>query len=171
MLEIMKDSRVGAMGVVACVLLLLCKWTLLQQWLPLTAGGSLFLLPLVTLWSRWYMVIAIACWPYARIGPNGEAQGLGAFFRGLGLKHLSIHTAMALLLSILLIACSGVSLLTMQGLGIVAAAVGGTAISGWCLSAYLHRKLGGLTGDTYGAINEVLEAVLLLVIYLVISMN
>lgn len=40
MLEIMKDSRVGAMGVVACVLLLLIKWTLLQQWLPLSGRAS-----------------------------------------------------------------------------------------------------------------------------------
>ncbi|OXM86679.1 adenosylcobinamide-GDP ribazoletransferase [Paenibacillus rigui] len=171
MLEIMKDSRVGAMGVVACVLLLLCKWTLLQAWLPLSAGGSLFVLPLVTLWSRWYMVLAIACWPYARVGPNGEAEGLGAFFRGLGWKHISLHTTMALLLSALLVVCSGHSLLSVQGLGILAIAAGASGISGWGLSAYLHKKLGGLTGDTYGAINELLELVLLLILYGGLQLN
>jgi cobalamin synthase len=33
---------------------------------------------------------------------------------------------------------------------------------GYGIAAYLARKLGGLTGDTYGALNELLETVLLL---------
>jgi adenosylcobinamide-GDP ribazoletransferase len=36
-----------------------------------------------------------------------------------------------------------------------------TAVCGFVVTAWLHRKLGGMTGDTYGALNEVLEAVLL----------
>ncbi|MFH5185919.1 adenosylcobinamide-GDP ribazoletransferase [Paenibacillus sp. TAB 01] len=167
MLEIMKDSRVGAMGVVACVLLLLIKWTLLQQWLPLS-GESVWLLPLATLWSRWFMVVAIARWPYARQGASGEGQGLGAFFRGLGWRHLFIHTVLGLLLSALLISGSGVSLLSLHGLGLIGASAGGALLVGWCLSAYFHRKLGGLTGDTYGALNEIAETALLLIIYTVL---
>lgn len=34
--------------------------------------------------------------------------------------------------------------------------------SGGLLAAWLSHKLGGLTGDTYGALNEAVEAVLLL---------
>ncbi|KHL96103.1 cobalamin synthase, partial [Paenibacillus sp. IHB B 3415] len=66
MLEIMKDSRVGAMGVLACVLLLLLKASLLAA---LIEGGSYSMLPLLLLppvWSRWYMVRAMARYPLAR---------------------------------------------------------------------------------------------------------
>ncbi|MFE5318632.1 adenosylcobinamide-GDP ribazoletransferase [Paenibacillus sp. NPDC056579] len=167
MLEIMKDSRVGAMGVIACVLLLLCKWTLLQQWLPLSWESTLFALPLATLWSRWYMVVAIACWPYARQGQEGGG-GLGSFFRGLGAKHLAIHTAVALLLSWLLVVCLGKGPFSVHGLIIVGSAVLTSGLGGAMISRFLSSKLGGLTGDTYGALNEVLETVLLLVLYGVI---
>lgn len=167
MLEIMKDSRVGAMGVIACVLLLLCKWTLLQQWLPLAADGTLFALPLAALWSRWYMVVAIACWPYARQGQEGGG-GLGSFFRGLGVKHLTIHTMFALLLSWLLIAMMGKTPFSLHGLLIVGSAVFTSGACGAWMSRFLSRKLGGLTGDTYGAQNEVLETVLLLVLHSVV---
>jgi cobalamin synthase len=32
---------------------------------------------------------------------------------------------------------------------------------GWGIARYLSLKLGGLTGDTYGALNELLEMLLL----------
>ncbi len=80
MLEIMKDSRVGAMGVIACVLLLLIKWSLLSELLG-TSGerlpSSWPLVSLAPLWSRWFMVAAIVGWPYARASQSG---GLGGFF-------------------------------------------------------------------------------------------
>ncbi|MEK4330569.1 adenosylcobinamide-GDP ribazoletransferase [Paenibacillus sp. FSL R7-0312] len=78
MLEIMKDSRVGAMGVLACVLLLLLKASLLAA---LIEGGSYSMLPLLLLppiWSRWYMVRAMARYPLAR-----GNEGLAASFGGL----------------------------------------------------------------------------------------
>jgi adenosylcobinamide-GDP ribazoletransferase len=170
MLEIMKDSRVGAMGVIACVLLLLCKWTLLQQWLTLPKGTFVYLLPLAALWSRWYMVVAIACWPYARA--LEAKRGIGAFFRGIGLKHLSVHTGVAVLLSVLLVGLSLESsvgaFFSWQSLKVTGAALLSTALLGAGISSYLSRKLGGLTGDTYGAMNEILETALLLILYMMI---
>ncbi|MDF2960876.1 MAG: cobalamin 5-phosphate synthase [Paenibacillus sp.] len=166
MLDIMKDSRVGAMGVVACVLLLLIKWTLLEQWLLLPNHSFIFMLPLAALWSRWYMVVAVACWPYARQSPTG--RGLGAFFRGLGIKHLFFHTLLALFLSAALVWLSEGTLFSSKGILVTGTAILSTLLSGVGLSSYLSRKLGGLTGDTYGAINEVLEAVLLLVLFITV---
>ncbi|MFD0677886.1 MULTISPECIES: adenosylcobinamide-GDP ribazoletransferase [unclassified Paenibacillus] len=166
MLEIMKDSRVGAMGVIACVLLLLVKWTLLQQWLTLPHHTFMFILPLALLWSRWYMVVAIAKWPYARQGQT--SRGIGSFFRGLSVKHLIFHTLLALLLSFALVWLSDGGILSLDGLLIIGAAAIGTVLSGVLISIYLSRKLGGLTGDTYGAMNELLEAVLLLILYITV---
>ncbi|NHN29264.1 adenosylcobinamide-GDP ribazoletransferase [Paenibacillus agricola] len=177
MLEIMKDSRVGAMGVVACVLLMLCKWTLLQQWLMLPMGTFFYVLPLAALWSRWYMVVAIACWPYARA--QEAKRGLGAFFRGIGFKHLLVHTAIALLLSVLLVGLAtgsgsapgvglGNAFFSWQSLKITGIALLCTALLGAGISRYLSGKLGGLTGDTYGAMNEIVETALLLILYVAI---
>lgn len=78
MLEIMKDSRVGAMGVLACVLLLLLKAALLAAFIE---GGTYYELPLLLLppvWSRWYMVRAMARYPVAR-----GNEGLAASFAEL----------------------------------------------------------------------------------------
>ncbi|SFL13608.1 cobalamin-5'-phosphate synthase [Paenibacillus sp. 1_12] len=166
MLEIMKDSRVGAMGVVGCVLLLLCKWTLLQQWLTLPMETFAYMLPLTALWSRWYMVVAIACWPYARA--EQSKRGLGSFFRGIGLKHLSIHTAFAVGLSLLLAGWHEGVWISGQALLTTGTALLSTLLIGAGISMYLSRKLGGLTGDTYGAMNEIVETALLLIVYLVV---
>lgn len=73
MLEIMKDSRVGAMGVIACVLLLMLKASLLYTVLVERNVSGLLLLPMV--WSRWFMVHAMKRWPKAR-----NDDGLAARF-------------------------------------------------------------------------------------------
>lgn len=167
MLEIMKDSRVGAMGVVVCVLVLILKWSLLQELFRSGEQSGLLLLPMVLLWSRWYMVVAIAGWPYARQERGG---GMGTFYRGIGWKHVAGNSAAAVILSAAVLQLS-------QGLGLHWAgeiwtllAFGGMTLGGgYLMSAYIHRKLGGLTGDTYGAMNELLEVLLLLMLVLMIG--
>ncbi|MFB0847101.1 adenosylcobinamide-GDP ribazoletransferase [Paenibacillus oleatilyticus] len=170
MLEIMKDSRVGAMGVIAAVLVLLLKWSLLTELLLAAAGGQrnlwLFLV-LVPLWSRWYMVVAIACWPYAR----QAGSGMGGFFRGVGAGHAAGSGLVALLLSVCVVAAGeafgGLALPFWHMVGIVIILLAVTMGAGILMSVSIHRKLGGLTGDTYGAMNELLEAALLLVLVLI----
>jgi adenosylcobinamide-GDP ribazoletransferase len=158
MLEIMKDSRVGAMGVVVCVLQLLLKWVLLTEVMISGSTTKLLLLAVVLLWSRWYMVAAIVCWPYARAQGSG---GLGGMFGGIGRTHLVWSLAMALVLT------CGVMQLALDwsfpklAMAFMWFAV--TVVAGGLMSLYLSRKLGGLTGDTYGAMNELLETLLLFV--------
>ncbi|WP_426449189.1 adenosylcobinamide-GDP ribazoletransferase [Paenibacillus sp. S-38] len=159
MLEIMKDSRVGAMGVVVCVLVLLLKWSFLASLLE--RGGGMALLPLVLLWSRCMMAAALICWPYARKEQGG---GMGSLFDGLGFRHLAGAAGLAAVLTAAAgwwlwgAGGGGAALMTVLAL-LPAAAAAGCALMG----AYLHRKLGGLTGDTYGAINEGVETLLLAV--------
>ncbi|MDF2720786.1 MAG: cobS [Paenibacillus sp.] len=155
MLEIMKDSRVGAMGVIAGVLLALMKFALLVSLLPHT---QLFLgfAVIAPLWSRWFVVWAIAGWPYAR-----EGQGLGALFAKVGLREAFHATCWALLLSLLALLAVGLPWWQVVagtiGLAIVAGALG------YGLARKMAAKLGGLTGDTYGALAELLECAVLLV--------
>jgi len=165
MLEIMKDSRSGAMGVMVCVLYLVMKLSLLSALLSARGTPFLWLLPLVPAWSRWWMTAGMACWPYARA--NG---GLGGFFRGVGARHVAAGAAIALALTLAAAAWSSRGWTSGPGhaaaiflpLALPAAAAG----SGCLVAVYCSSKLGGLTGDVYGAMNEAVELALLLVLAL-----
>ncbi|RRJ64371.1 adenosylcobinamide-GDP ribazoletransferase [Paenibacillus oralis] len=187
MLEIMKDSRVGAMGVLACVLLLMLKASLLASLLQGGAwqtGAALLTAPV---WSRWFMTRAMRFWPNARQG-----EGLAGQFRGFGSRDARgaavwaiVLTVAAMLPAVLLVilpisvqpilqateagaALRGsidlplVELLLYACLHPLLAWAGGTLAARW-----MSAKLGGLTGDTYGALNEGLEAALLLLAVLI----
>jgi adenosylcobinamide-GDP ribazoletransferase len=156
-LEIMKDSRVGAMGVIVCVFYVLLKVALVTALLEEEQEEWLLLL-LIPVWSRSFMVTAIAGWSYARQGP-----GLGALYQSVSWKHAFSAGMCALQLSIAIlgtlggwnVAEVGLILLTLMlvtyGLGVG-------------LAGAVSRKLGGLTGDVYGALNECIELVLLTVL-------
>ncbi|CQR53747.1 adenosylcobinamide-GDP ribazoletransferase [Paenibacillus riograndensis] len=164
MLEIMKDSRIGAMGVLACMLLLLLKASLLAAFLE---GGSWTELPLLLLppvWSRWYMVRVMVRYPLAR----GD-DGLAASFKGVPARQERRTLLLAALLS-LAAAAAPLAL----GAGevwpqLLAAAILAPALALACGTLAARRvrsRLGGLTGDVYGALNELLEALLLLLLVL-----
>jgi adenosylcobinamide-GDP ribazoletransferase len=155
MLEIMKDSRVGAMGVVTGVLALMMKASLLYS---VIGFGALvwYWLPLVLIWSRAGMVWAIVGWPYAR--PEG---GMGRLVGSAGKR----EAILAILLAgvgtawVVSLVSGSMSLLhtSLLSIGMIV----GTGVMGWLVCTVLSRKLGGLTGDTYGALNELLEIGLL----------
>ncbi|WP_020615179.1 adenosylcobinamide-GDP ribazoletransferase [Paenibacillus daejeonensis] len=155
MLEIMKDSRVGAMGVIAGVLLLLFKFSLLTVVLEqqMDRGAWLWLIT-IPVWSRWWMCAAITLWPKAKAG-----SGMAALFDGAGKRELIRATTVALVFAVAAALIGGIP---------AEAAISGALLSlGVCVAVgsaaawWLTRKLGGLTGDTYGAMNEALEAALL----------
>ncbi|MFC5648517.1 adenosylcobinamide-GDP ribazoletransferase [Paenibacillus solisilvae] len=155
MLEIMKDSRVGAMGVIAAVFVLLFKFALLASLL----GQEMWLHTALYLaaacgWSRLWLVWAMIGWPMARPG-----EGMASMFAEVRVRHAAAATLVQLVLVL------GIGLLLGLAWGDVlnqlAVQAGLTLITGSVVSGWLCRKLGGLTGDTYGALNEVIESVLL----------
>ncbi|GLX70770.1 adenosylcobinamide-GDP ribazoletransferase [Paenibacillus glycanilyticus] len=155
MLEIMKDSRVGAMGVIAAVLLLLFKFSVLDEWLSLgDSTHRLSLLLIIPVWSRWWMGAAIADWPNARQG-----EGIGALFHLASRRHVATGLVLAILISLVCLSLNGLD--GLETLSIVAGCLILTIVTGSLMAMWLNRKLGGLTGDTYGAMNEAVEAVLL----------
>ncbi len=140
-LKIMRDERVGAFGLVGGVLLLLLKFTSLSG-LP-QAASVLILIPTL---SRWGMVLAIYAFPYARL------QGLGRLIKA----HTTSKEVLIASLSALAIAWWSA-----HWLGI-AASVGSMFVV-WSVARFMLRRIPGLTGDIYGAINELVEVTLLLV--------
>ncbi|SEB96500.1 adenosylcobinamide-GDP ribazoletransferase [Paenibacillus sp. GP183] len=171
MLEIMKDSRVGAMGVIVCVLQLLLKFALLYALLSSAKWpAASLLLAVVPIWSRWFMSVGIQGWPYAR-----RESGMGSFYQSVGLKHVYAGLVLGMALTAAWM-WAGNQIIpdipnewpAIQGLAwqYIAAFPLLTFCCGYGIAAYLAHKLGGLTGDTYGALNELLETVLLLAVIL-----
>lgn len=147
-LEIMRDSRVGSFGVIGALLLILLLYAALSLLPEEHRLAALVLAPAI---SRWTMVYAIVAYPYAR-----KREGLGTSFRDQAtLSRTAIATALTLA------ACGG--LMRLEGLAVMAGAWLVAAAVAW----YLNTRLGGLTGDTYGAINEVVQVAVLALIPLI----
>ena len=149
-LEIMRDSATGAMGVIALILLLslkiACLASIKQQLLI-----AVFLMPLA---GRVAILLLMAMLPYAR--PEG---GLGSLFKD------SFHTKPALLRALAALLVFGwISWAAAGQQGILAlfAVLLITAL----FALFCRQKIGGVTGDTLGAACELAEAVVALVFVL-----
>ena len=141
MLEILKDSRVGAGGVTAFVFLVLLKVAFLSQLAPEAALPALVGIPAA---ARFGTLISIFQFPYAR------EQGLGRAF----VTYAPAHTVeKALVLALVPVFFCGPFYLALLGAAML--------LSLWANSR-ISRKLGGVTGDTYGAVLEGSEMALLL---------
>jgi len=141
-LEIMKDSHVGAFALMGGISLVLLKWTAL---LSLPSSGRSWSLILFPALSRWSMMLALVAFPYAR------SQGLGSAFQGDQRTLSAFASGLIAIVAALLLA--GFGGLVLFGLATLLA---------WLLGKGLALLLGGLTGDTYGAINEVTETAILI---------
>lgn len=144
MLEIMRDSRVGAMGVAVAVIYLLGHYLALTAMRPTRLIPALVLAPLL---GRWVMAIAMIRYPYARSGP-----GTGRLFQGAGTIELLMATATCLSVTWLMLGWSGWLL------------AGAVLVVAMVVANCLASQLGGLTGDTYGAINQLAELMTLLIL-------
>ncbi len=169
MLEIMKDSRVGAMGVIVCALYLMLKTVLIVALLQGIQDRSaqllnaIWLLAVIPIWSRAFMGTAMIGWRYARPG-----QGMGQLFHTVHRRHAIGAWMMAMGLTALILiwtSLSGAEVLVWC-CGFLAV----TFLSGVTLASLIARKLGGLTGDIYGALNELIELILLLGVVLAVTM-
>lgn len=145
-LRIMKDPHVGAMAVVGIVSVVLLKVLLLSH-LPTTMlPSALLVFPVLSrgglVWGTWLA-------PYAR----AEGGTGSAFFQTLHRRHVWGATVF---LWVWVALWAGWSALALIGL---AAAGTGVFIS------YCRRRIGGMTGDTLGALNEGLEILVLAAYY------
>lgn len=138
MLEIMRDSRVGAMGAIVGALSLLLRFALLLELTGPLRWQALLLAPAL---GRMAIALAAGCFPAAR----SPGAGLGASFAASVGRW---RGAAALLAGWLLAAPAGPRGLAAAALAAAIALLGGRSCT---------ARLGGLTGDTYGAINEAAE--------------
>lgn len=147
-LEIMKDSRIGAMGALALIAVLALKIALLATedaptpiWLALAFAPAI---------GRWVDLYGIFFFPAATEG------GLGANYR----KHTRPSDFVFATLTLLTLIGAAYALTSdvfVVARMLVAAALT-FAVAAWIFTRWT-RSLGGLTGDTYGAICEIGEVV------------
>ena len=144
-LAIMKDSRVGAMGLVAVVLVLLLKTAALSS----VGSGRFLTLLIVPAYARGGMIFGMRFLPYAR-GPEGT--GSPFFETPLGVREFR-YLAVPAVLSLFL-GWHAIWLNLFFALTVLA------------LIRLYRRKLGGITGDLLGAMTEIIEAALFLAVCL-----
>jgi len=143
-LEIMKDSHVGAMGVAAIVCVLLVKFAALASVRPASLWAAAALVPLA---GRCAIVVNMALLPYAR------PEGLGKIF----CRRRAIVPA---IWATAVLAAASWALFGLPGLVIAGICTAVAAALAW----YFYRKIGGATGDTFGAACELVEVVPVLVL-------
>lgn len=136
MLRIMRDSHIGAHGTVALVLLLIGKVIASSAVVQAEQHWSLLAAPLV---ARTVVVPLVAFVAYAR------PEGLG---RAMHDHAGALEVALALFLALLVLTALGPAMLV-PALFALGAALG--------LGAFIRYRIGGLTGDAYGAVIEFAE--------------
>lgn len=142
-LEIMKDSRVGAMGVIAGVCLIVGKMLAVYELLHLHIPSILVLSPF---YARFLLISAIRLLPYRKEG--GIGAGLRTYITWL-------------ILSLYFLVLVGITYLATGMSGILVFSI--TAILTGLFVMKIYKKLNMLTGDCYGALVEFSESVCLFV--------
>lgn len=158
-LDIMRDSRVGAMGAIAAVFALLIKAALLTSILTEGILDFSFYIVMIPALSRLSMVYAIVCYPYVR------KQGSGSMYSQATTVHVIGATFVSLCCTVLtlMIVASSVNAAFLSYIVILFVAAILTTI---VISAGMTRKIAGMTGDTYGFLNEAVEITLLLIAWI-----
>ena len=142
-LKIMKDSSTGAKGVVALVSLLLLKFVLLIETPLFLKDAVLFFTPTI---GRWSMVIAAFIGKPARL-----KNSMGKLFMDyVGWRELAFASLTMSVIGILLFRLYFLHLVII-GIGIVL-----------LILKYCQKRIGGISGDILGAINEIVEVSILL---------
>jgi len=143
-LKIMRDNSIGAKGAIALFCLLALKFALLTEIASQYKYQALLFTPAV---GRWTMVTGMFLAPYARE-------------KGMAIPFIEHRNNGQLFWASLFTLIMGLFLFRFLSMGIMGLAFAATFI----LTGYLKRKIGGITGDTIGAANEIIEVFTLLII-------
>ncbi|MBC2602884.1 adenosylcobinamide-GDP ribazoletransferase [Puniceicoccus vermicola] len=144
-LEIMKDSRTGAFGVIALILILLAKSVFYTR---IFTEENYWLIPLAFAVSRFTLTVLALCFRYPR-----KVGTAATIVQGAHLRHLLGATALTLLLGIY----APLAVLPIFFVGLL------IAVS---LGFLARSRIQGVTGDVFGAACELSELGGLLVIAL-----
>jgi adenosylcobinamide-GDP ribazoletransferase len=141
MLKIMQDSHIGVMGVLSLISVLLLKIAFLSS---VSISLKTISLLLMCILSRWALVFAMYLFPYAR--QQGKAK---IFIQGMNLKIFFLATVITLVCTLLIWQLKGLLVIVI------------ITMSTYIIGKFITHRIGGITGDTLGAINELTEVIIL----------
>ncbi len=156
-LAIMKDSRLGTAGVLGIFFILFMKYLCLNNLFESDRVSALLLTPVL---SRWTQTIMVFNADYSR------EEGMGKAFVGhLRSSGLAAASAIAICLSAFV-----VLRLDLRSVVFFCSLVAGVLLLAFLGKRYLIKKLGGMTGDSIGAMSELAE-VLVMLLFVIFSSN
>ncbi len=155
-LQIMKDSRAGSFGVVAMILVAAIEISTLSELARLSTEflcAAIYSAPII---ARLMMVITIGAFPYAR------AEGMGkAFAKFTTRRTIFFATVETFLLMLPLELIGEKFFLCAMIATLIALAVT------WRFANFSTEKIGGVTGDIYGATSTLAEMFSLIIFLLI----
>lgn len=156
-LEIMKDSRAGSFGVVSMILVAALEISALAELAKLSTWwlcAAIYSAPII---ARQIMVLLIVSFPYAR------PEGMGKAFAQFTTKRTHIFSWCGMFLLILPLNLISVMLFFSAGISSVVARMVSVKFANFAM-----KKIGGVTGDIYGAVTTLSE-MFVLITFLVIG--
>jgi adenosylcobinamide-GDP ribazoletransferase len=148
-LEVMRDSRIGAFGVIGLILLIGAKYLALDQIPNASIYYSLILMAVI---GRNSMVLVCYRSPYAR-----SDEGLAKpFTENLSPREIALSLLFTFGIVLLLMGIKGILMFL------------GVCIFSLAYRFFFIKKLGGVTGDILGAANELAELLCLTLLIILI---
>ena len=155
-LEIMKDSRAGSFGVVAMILVAALEVSTLAELAKLSTlwlCAAIYSAPII---ARQMMTVIIYGFPYAR------KEGMGKAFAQVTTKQTFFFAAAKLILLLLPLALINVMLFFSAGMASVVVRIVSARFANFSM-----KKIGGVTGDIYGAVTTLAEMFVLITFLLI----
>jgi adenosylcobinamide-GDP ribazoletransferase len=144
-IEIMKDSRIGTYSCIAIILDLLLKYTSTSN--LIIDGYALGIIAAPVLAKTAFILMFY-------IGKQAKANGTGNLFIGnVGKKELAVASVLGCIINTVLIGPVKTLIVTMICLLLT-----------YLFNRFCESKIGGLTGDTLGANNEIIEIITLILV-------
>ncbi|MBR0262134.1 MAG: adenosylcobinamide-GDP ribazoletransferase [Selenomonadaceae bacterium] len=156
-LEIMKDSRAGSFGVVSMILVAALEISALAELAKLSTWwlcAAIYSAPII---ARQIMVLLIVSFPYAR------PEGMGKAFAQFTTQRTHIFSWCGMFLLILPLNLISVMLFFSAGMSSVVVRMVSVKFANFAM-----KKIGGVTGDIYGAVTTLSE-MFVLITFLVIG--
>lgn len=167
MLEIMKDSRLGSNGALALILYFLLKFVLLFSLTIESREAAIYVIMTYPVVARFCSVVSCASSPYAR------GSGMGkTFVDNTKTCGLVVATVITLLYTVGMVFIPFIFFTNyslsiqfiIQTILVILVIVALLALFAYAFSKLIERKIGGITGDTLGALLEISSLVYIFLI-------